>query len=77
VKLQAGILGLQRDHGDVLRGDASRRLMSGSPTFRFDYVFRDAGRLWRADSVADDSAAVYGVPQILYLDSQAGLGGMT
>jgi hypothetical protein len=72
LKLLAGILGLLRDHGDVYRSDSSRRLAPGSPHFRFDYAFSDGGRFWRADCVADDSAAVYGVLQLVYLDCQAG-----
>jgi hypothetical protein len=68
LSLVAGILGLLRDHGDVLRSDPSRRLVSGSPSFRFDYIFSDAGRLWRADCVADDTAAAYGVLELMYLD---------
>ena len=72
VKLLAGILGLLRDHGDAFRSDPSRRLASDSPNFRFDYVFSDADRLWRADCVATDSAAAYGVLQLVYLDCQAG-----
>jgi hypothetical protein len=72
LKLLAGTLGLLRDHGDVLRSEPSRRLASGSPNFRFDYIFVDAGRLWRADCVADDSAAAYGVLQLVYLDCQPG-----
>jgi hypothetical protein len=70
--LAAGIIGLLRDHGDVLRSDSSRRLAPGSPNFRFDHIFSDGGRLWRADCVADDSAAVYGVLAIVYLDCQPG-----
>ena len=72
LSLLAGILGLLRDHGDAFRSDPSRRLASGSPHFRFDYLFSDAGRLWRADCVAADSAAVYGVLQLVYLDCQPG-----
>jgi hypothetical protein len=70
LKLLAGTLGILRDHGDVLRADPSRRLAAGSPTFRFDYIFADAGRVWRVDCVADDSAAVSGVLQLVYLDCQ-------
>jgi hypothetical protein len=72
VILLAGTLGLLRDHGDALRSDPSRRLGPGSPYFRFDHIFSDAGRLWRADCVADDSAAVYGVLGLVYLDCQPG-----
>jgi hypothetical protein len=76
LKLLAGVLGLLRDHGDTLRSDTSRRLppgaASGSPHFRFDYFFSDGGRLWRADCVASDSAAVYGLLQLVYLDCQTG-----
>ena len=72
VKLIAGVLGLLRDHGDVYRSEPSRRLAAGSTRFRYDYLFSDAGRFWRADCVADDSAAVYGVLQLLYLDCQSG-----
>ena len=76
LRLLAGILGLLRDHGDALRSDASRRVPpgppSGSPHFRFDYIFQDAGRFWRADCVATDSAAVYGLLQLVYLDCQSG-----
>jgi hypothetical protein len=72
LKLVAGVLGLLRDQGDVLRSDPSRRLASGSPNFRFDYIFSDAGRSCRADCIADDSAAVYGVLALLYLDCQIG-----
>ncbi len=72
LKLVAGVLGLLRDYGDVLRSDPSRRLASGSPYFRFDYIFSDAGRLWRADCVADDSAATYGLLSLVYLDCQPG-----
>jgi hypothetical protein len=72
VTLLAGILGLLRDHGDEIRSEPARRLASGSPYFRFDYIFSDADRLWRADGVADDSAAAYGVLQLLYLDCQPG-----
>jgi hypothetical protein len=72
LRLLAGVLGLLRDHGDVLRSDPSRRLASGSPYFRFDYVFSDAGRLWRVDCVADDSAAAYGLLGLVYLDCQPG-----
>jgi len=72
IKLMAGILGLMRDHADTFRSDSSRRLSTGSPFFRFDYVFSDGGRLWRADCVADDSAAVYGVLDLVYLDCQPG-----
>ena len=73
LRLLAGILGLLRDHGDVLRSDPSRRLAAGSPYFRLDYIFSDAGRLWRADCVADDSAAAYGLLQIVYLECQPGI----
>lgn len=72
LKLLAGILDLLRDHGDVLRSDPSRRLAAGSPNFHFDYLFSDAGRLWRAAGAADDSAAVYGLLQVVYLDCQPG-----
>jgi hypothetical protein len=72
VRLLAGILDLLRDHGDVFRSDPSRRLASGATHFRFDFIFSDAGRLWRADCVADDSAAVYGLLQLVYLDCQPG-----
>jgi hypothetical protein len=72
LKLLAGILGQLRDHGDVLRLEPSRRLASSSPYFRFDYIFSDGGRLWRADCVASDSAAVYGVLQVVYLECQPG-----
>ena len=72
LKLLAGIVGLVRDHADVLRSDPSRRLAAGAPYFRFDYLFMDAARLWRADCVAADSAAVYGVIEIEYLDCQSG-----
>ena len=72
IKLVAGILGLLRDHADTFRSDPSRRLSPGSPFFRFDYIFTDTGRLWRADCVADDSAAVYGVLDLVYLDCQPG-----
>lgn len=72
VTLLAGILGLLRDHGDDLRSEPTRRLVPGSPFFRFDYILSDAGRLWRADCVADDSAAVDSVLQLVYLDCQTG-----
>ncbi len=72
LSLLAGILGLLRDHSDVLRSDPSRRLAPGSPYFRFDYIFSDAGRLWRADCVAADSAAAYGLHELVYLDCQPG-----
>jgi hypothetical protein len=72
LKLLAGVLGLLRDHGDVLRSDASRRLGLGSPYFRFDYIFSDASRLWRADCAADDSTAAYGLLSLVYLDCQPG-----
>jgi hypothetical protein len=72
IRLLNGTLGLLRDHGDMLRSDPSRRLASGSPYLRFDYIFMDAGRLWRADGVADDSAAVYGLLELVYLDCQPG-----
>jgi hypothetical protein len=52
LRLLAGIVGLLRDHGDALRSDASRRVppgpRSGSPYFRFDYIFQGGGRFWRA-----------------------------
>jgi hypothetical protein len=44
LKLLAGVLGLLRDHGDVLRSDAWRRLRLGSSYFRFDYIFSDTNR---------------------------------
>ncbi len=72
LRLVAGILDLLRDHGDVLRSDPARRLASSSPYFRFDHIFSDAGRLWRADCVADDSAAAYGLLDLIYLDCQPG-----
>jgi hypothetical protein len=72
LKLLAGALDLLRDHGDVLRSDPSRRLTASSPYFRFDYVFSDAGQLWRADCIADDSAANYGLLDLVYLDCQPG-----
>lgn len=72
VKLVSGVLGLLRDHGDVLRSDPSRRLASGSPNFRFDYIFSDAGRYYRADCIADDSAVAYGLLDLVYLDCQVG-----
>jgi hypothetical protein len=72
LSLLAGILGLLRDHGDVLRSDPSRRLAPGSPHFRSDFLFTDAGRLWRVDCVADDSAAAYGMLELMYLDCQPG-----
>lgn len=70
--LVAGVLGLLRDNGDTLRAEPFRRLAPGSPYFRFDHLFADAGRLWRADCVADDSAAAYGVLSLVYLDRQTG-----
>ena len=73
VKLIAGVIGLLRDHGDQYRSDPSRRLAPDSPHFRFDYVFSDSGRLWLADGVANDSAAVYGVLELVYLDCQPGI----
>ncbi len=72
LRFLAGTLGLLRDHGDVLRSDPSRRLANGSPYFRFDYIFSDADRFWRADGVADDSAAAYGLLDLVYLDCQPG-----
>jgi hypothetical protein len=72
LRLLAGVLGLLRDHGDAFRSDPSRRLATASPCFRFDHLFSDAGRLWRADCVADDSAAAYGVLQLVYVDCQPG-----
>ena len=72
LKLLAGVLGLLRDHGDVVRSDPSRRLASGSSYFRFDYVCSEAGRVWQADCVADDSAASYGLLDIVYLECQPG-----
>jgi hypothetical protein len=72
LRLLAGILGQLRDHGDVLRSEPSRRLAPSSPYFRFDHIFPDAGRLWRADCVANDSAAIYGVLQIVFLECQYG-----
>ena len=62
------LIGALRDHGDVLRSEPSRRLASGSSYFRFDFIFSDAGQLWRADCVADDSNAIYGVLHVVYLD---------
>jgi hypothetical protein len=73
LSLLAGILGLLRDHGDALRVDPSRRLAPGSAYFRFDYIFSDAGCVWRAEGVADDSAAVYGLLELTYLDCQSGI----
>ena len=72
INLVAGVFGLLRDHADTFRSDPSRRLLPGSPFFRFDCIFSDGGRLWRADCVADDSAAVYGVLDLVYLDCQPG-----
>lgn len=72
LKLVAGVLDLLRDHGDVLRSDPSRRLAPNSPHFRFDYFFSDAGRFCRAECVADDSAAIYGLLDLVYLDCQIG-----
>ena len=72
LKLIAGVVGHLRDHGDQLRSDPSGRLAPGSSCFRFSHIFSDGGRFWRADCVADDSAAVYGVLQLLYLDCQPG-----
>jgi hypothetical protein len=72
LKLLAGILGQLRDQGDLLRSDASSRLAPSSPYFRFDYLFSDGGRLWRADCVVNDSAAIYGVLQVVFLDCQSG-----
>jgi hypothetical protein len=70
--LVAGVLWLVRDHGDALRSEPARRLAPGSPYFRFDHIFAGPGRLWRADCVADDSAAVCGVLSLVYLDCQPG-----
>jgi len=70
--LQVGIFDLLRNHCDELRSDPSRRLAPGSARFRFDFVFRDAGRFWRADCIADDSAVAYGVIRLEYLDCQPG-----
>lgn len=70
LKLMSGVFGLLRDHGDVYRLDHSRRLAPNSPCFRLDYVFSDAGDLWRADCVVDDSAAAFGVLTVVYLDCQ-------
>ena len=72
LRLVAGTIGLLRDHGDWLRAEPSRRLAPGSPYFRFDYLFADAGRFWRADCVGDDSAAAYGLLHLVYLDCQPG-----
>ena len=72
LKLVANILDLLRDHGDALRTDPSRRLASGSSYFRFDYLFLDAGRPCRVDCIADDSAAAFGVLDLVYLDCQVG-----
>jgi hypothetical protein len=70
LRLLAGILGTLRDHGDILRSDPPRRLASASSYFRFEYIFSDAGRFWRADCVAGDSAAAYGLLELVYLDCQ-------
>jgi hypothetical protein len=67
-----GILDLLRNDGDTFRADPSRRLAPGSPNFRFDYIISDAGRFWRADCVADDPAAQYGVLHLVWLDCQPG-----
>jgi hypothetical protein len=72
LKLLAGILGLLRDHGDTLRSEPARRLAPSLPYFRFDYIFPDGDRLWRADCVVNDSAAVYGVLQIVWLECRPG-----
>lgn len=72
LKLLVGTLDLLRDHGDTLRSDPTRRLASGSPYFRFHHIFSDAGRLWRVDVIADDSGAVYGLLDLVYVDCQAG-----
>ena len=72
LKLLAGVLGLLRRP----RRPASLRPFEtpgfGSPYFRFDYLFSDVGRFWRADCVADDSATAYGLLSLVYLDCQVG-----
>jgi hypothetical protein len=72
LSLAIGTLGLLRNHGDALRSDPSRRLASGSPYFYFDHLFADAGRFWLAECVADDSAAAYGILEIVYLNCKYG-----
>lgn len=72
LSLVAGTLNLLRNHGDALRSDPLRRLAPGSPFFRFDHLFADASGFWQVDCIADDSAAAYGVIEIVYLDCKQG-----
>jgi hypothetical protein len=73
LSLSIGTLGLLRNHGDALRSEPSRRLAPGSSRFRFDHLFADAGRIWVAEGIADDSAAAYGLIKIVYLNCKYGL----
>jgi hypothetical protein len=72
LSLAIGTTGFLRDHGDALRSDPSRRLAPGSPYFRFDYIFVDSGRIWHAKCIADDSAAAYGLLEIVDLNCKYG-----
>jgi len=65
-------IGFLRNHGDALRSEPSRRLAPGSSRFRFDHLFADAGRIWHAECIADDSAASYGLPEIVDMDCHYG-----
>jgi hypothetical protein len=70
IKLAAGVYGNLRDHGDFFRNDPSRRSSPDSPYFHFDFIFFDNGRYWRASCFVDDSAAIYGVLKVVYLECQ-------
>jgi hypothetical protein len=68
LKLLSGYLDALRHRGDDLRSEPTGRLPGSNTLFTFRHIFRDGGRIYTARFVVDDSAAVYGVLQVVYAD---------
>jgi hypothetical protein len=68
LKLFTGYLDALREWGDEFRSEPSARYPGNSSLFTFRYIFRDAGRIYTARFVVDDSTAVYGILRVVYAD---------
>jgi hypothetical protein len=64
-----------REHGDFYRQDPDRRLAPGSQYFWYQIVFQDEhgdGRVRQFSFIVNDTAAVYGILQIEYVEVTEG-----
>jgi hypothetical protein len=75
VRLFANLDSDLREQGDIYRQDPARSLAPGSPYFWYRIIFMDTdrdGRVWQFSFVVNDSAAVFGVLQVEYVEASGG-----